>query len=116
MQLSGTHIIIDISKIANKEVLKYEATIIPFLDDISQRFQLNVVKKAIHQFQPYGVTGVYILSESHLSVHTFVDEKKLAMDLYTCSKFTKVNELIEYLKECFVGSKIEYKVIDRLHT
>jgi len=51
-----------------------------------------------------------------LSVHTFVDEKKLAMDLYTCSKFTKINELIEYLKECFVGSKIEYKVIDRLHT
>lgn len=111
---TGTHIIIDISNIADMEILKYENTIVPFLDDISQRFGLNVVNKATHQFEPFGVTGVYILSESHLSIHTFVEERKVAMDLYTCGKFSAVTELIAYLRECFIGADIQYNVIDRL--
>lgn len=111
---TGTHVVVDISNIANNEYLKYENTIIPFMDDIIEHFGLNVVKKATHQFEPFGVTGVYVLSESHLSVHTFVEERKVAMDLYTCSKFTRVDELIAYLKNCFEGSVIEYQVIDRL--
>lgn len=110
---TGTHVIIDITDIENNEMLKYESTIVPFLDDIAQIFSLNVVNKAMHQFEPFGVTGVYILSESHLSVHTFVEERKVAMDLYTCSKFTRVSELIAYLKDCFNGSNVKYQVIDR---
>lgn len=111
---TGTHVIIDITDVENNDDLKYENTITPFMDCICQRFSLNVVNKTMHQFEPYGVTGVYILSESHLSIHTFVDERKVAMDLYTCTKFTHVDELIAYLKEHFIGCTIVYKVIDRL--
>jgi hypothetical protein len=32
----------------------------------------------------YGATMVYLLSESHLSVHTFLDEGKITLDLFTC--------------------------------
>ena len=111
---TGTHIIIDITNIANNDYLKYENTIVKLLDDIVKRFELNVVNKMTHQFSPFGVTGVYILSESHLSIHTFVEERKVAMDLYTCSKFTQVDKLIDYLKESFASCEIEFKVVDRL--
>ena len=110
----GTHIILDIHNITNNDLLKYKNTVLELLDDISYRFDLKVVKTAIHQFEPFGVTGVYVLSESHLSVHTFVEERKIAMDLYTCSKFTRVDELIEFMKAYFDGCEIDYKVIDRL--
>ncbi len=33
---------------------------------------------------PYGATMVYFLSENHLSIHTFVDEGKITIDLFTC--------------------------------
>ena len=33
---------------------------------------------------PYGATMIYLLSESHLSAHTFVDEGKITLDLFTC--------------------------------
>ena len=33
---------------------------------------------------PYGATMIYLLSESHLSVHTFVDDGKITLDLFTC--------------------------------
>ncbi len=50
------------------------------MDKLVEELKLNVVGDCSHQFKkdnsPYGATMVYILSESHLSVHAFVDEKK----------------------------------------
>ncbi len=51
-----------------------------------------------HQFKkdnmPYGATMIYLLSESHLSIHAFVDEGKITLDLFTCS-FGVENEKIK---------------------
>lgn len=117
--MTGTHIIIDISDISDNEPLKYESSIIPILDSIVDKYNLNVVGKAIHQFQPFGVTGVYILSESHLSIHTFVEERKVALDLYTCTKFNinnkdDENDLELFFKSLFNNNcKLVYKIIER---
>ena len=99
--MTGTHIIIDISNIFNNEKLKYSSTILPVMDKIVEQFQLKVVEKALHQFEPFGFTGVYVLSESHLSIHTFVEERKIALDLYTCYFFDYSKELYELMKNEF---------------
>jgi S-adenosylmethionine decarboxylase len=99
--MTGTHIIIDISNISNNEKLKYSSTILPVMDKIVEQFQLKVVEKALHQFEPFGFTGVYVLSESHLSIHTFVEERKIALDLYTCYFFDYSKELYELMKNEF---------------
>jgi S-adenosylmethionine decarboxylase proenzyme len=109
----GTHIIIDINEINNNEILKYNNSISAILDKIVEKFNLNVVGKVIHQFEPFGVTGVYVLSESHLSIHTFVDEKKVAMDLYTCNSFDNSNDVIDYIREIFNPCMCNYKIIER---
>jgi len=109
----GTHIIIDLFDIQNNEILKYNNSIIQILDKIVHEFNLNVVNKAIHQFQPFGVTGVYVLAESHLSIHTFVEEKKVAMDLYTCRTFKDTNKIIDFIKNLFGICNISFKIIDR---
>ena len=111
---TGTHIIIDISNIENNELLKYQLSITEILDKIVDRYQLNVVGKAIHQFQPFGVTGVYILSESHLSIHTFVEERKAALDLYTCTSFKDTENLEEFFKSLFNDKcQLVFKIIER---
>jgi len=111
---TGTHIIIDISNIEDNEPLKYQSSIVEILDKIVDKYRLNVVGKAIHQFQPFGVTGVYILSESHLSVHTFVDERKVALDLYTCTSFNETEDLEFFFKSLFNDRcQIVFKIIDR---
>jgi len=110
----GTHIIVDIIKINDKEKLKYSSTIIPILDNIVNQCNLNVVSVAFHQFEPYGFTGVYVLSESHLSIHTFVDEEKVCLDLYTCSFFNYSKELYELLKKEFgENCEIHLQTINR---
>jgi S-adenosylmethionine decarboxylase len=99
--MTGTHLIIDISNILDNEKLKYSSTIFQVMDKIVEQFQLKVVAKASHQFEPYGFTGVYVLSESHLSIHTFVEERKIALDLYTCYFFDYSKELYEIMKNEF---------------
>ena len=95
-------------------MLQFTQNISDILDKIVNKFNLNVVGKVMHQFEPFGVTGVYVLSESHLSIHTFVMEKKVAMDLYTCKLFKDTELLIKYLNEIFNPCKIKYQIIGRL--
>ena len=60
------------------------------MDKVEEELNLKFVGQCSHQFQkddtPYGVTMVYfkLLSESHLSIHTFVDEGQITLDLFTC--------------------------------
>jgi S-adenosylmethionine decarboxylase len=58
------------------------------MDNLVEELKLNVVGECSHQLKkddnPYGVTMVYLLSESHLSIHIFVDEGKITLDLFTC--------------------------------
>lgn len=112
--MTGIHVIIDISNIIDNEKIKYSSTVIPILDKIVEELQLKVVEKACHQFKPFGFTGVYVLAESHLSIHTYVEERKIALDLYTCSFFDYSKELSDILrKEYGDECEIKLKVIRR---
>jgi S-adenosylmethionine decarboxylase proenzyme len=109
----GTHIIIDIFDIENNDVLKHETSVVKLLDNVVNKFKLNAISKASHQFEPYGVTAFYILAESHLSIHTFVDERRAAMDLYTCTTMSNTDEIVSHIQSLFGNCKINSKVIER---
>ena len=83
----GKQILIDVKNIDSNK-LKLVEHIKPFMNFLVDELKLNVVGECSHQFEkfnsPYGATMVYLLSESHLSVHTFVDEGKITLDLFTC--------------------------------
>ena len=84
----GKHILIDIKNV-NSDKLKLVEDMKAFLDKIVEELKLNVVGECSHQFKkdnsPYGATMIYLLSESHLPIHTSVDEGKIKLDLFTCS-------------------------------
>ena len=44
----------------------------------------TVLNRFSHQFHPQGVTVVYALAESHISIHTFPEKGSCAIDVYTC--------------------------------
>jgi len=39
-----------------------------------------------HSFSPYGVSGFAMLSESHISIHTWPEHKYAAIDIFTCGE------------------------------
>ncbi len=86
--LVGKQILIDVKNIARDKSITVDH-IESFMDKVVEELKLNVISKCSHRFArdnlPYGVTMIYLLSESHLSIHTFVDEGKVTIDLFTCS-------------------------------
>lgn len=75
---------------------------------------LNVVKKLKHMFSPQGITLVYILSESHLIIHTWPESRMIHVDLVTCSPRSE-KEFESSLKHAFVDFNpvsIEVKSVD----
>ena len=83
----GKQILMDVKNI-HCDKLKLEDDIKPFMDKVVEELKLNVVGECSHQFEkdnaPYGATMIYLLAESHLSIHTFVDEGKMILDIFTC--------------------------------
>lgn len=66
-----------------------------FIEDlgksITNNLGLNVVKKIDNKFEPIGRTVIYILSESHLAIHTWPEYNILHIDLVSCKKTDKQN-------------------------
>lgn len=46
----------------------------------------EVREVAFHKFAPQGVSGVVVISESHLSIHTFPEQGYASIDVFTCGK------------------------------
>ena len=46
----------------------------------------TVVRSVFHRFNPVGVSGVVVISESHLAVHTWPEYGYAAVDIFTCGE------------------------------
>ncbi len=101
----GKHISIDVKNI-DRDKLKTVEMIKLFMDKVIEELNLNVVGECSHQFKKdnvlYGAIMVYLLSESHLSIHTFVDERKITIDLFTYSLSVENEKTKSIIKDYFI--------------
>lgn len=67
--------------------------------------ELTVVDKFRHNFKPFGLSLVYVLSESHISIHTWEEYNYMSVDMYTCGEASPKNTLDEFLKSFNIISK-----------
>jgi S-adenosylmethionine decarboxylase len=67
----------------------------------------------VHKFLPQGLTGVVLLAESHISIHTWPELNYVAIDIFTCGDKAAPKKALEYLKGEFQPKRIETKEIKR---
>ena len=46
----------------------------------------TIVTDVFHTFSPYGVTGVVVIAESHVTIHTWPEHGYAAVDIFSCSE------------------------------
>ncbi len=51
-----------------------------------------------HRFEPQGVTGLALLAESHISIHTWPENGYAAVDVFTCGDHTMPEKACEFLR------------------
>lgn len=73
----------------------------------------TIVQKTFHHFSPYGVSGVVVIAESHLAIHTWPEYGYAAVDLFTCG--SSVDPLIayEHLREQLHAKSAFYSELKR---
>ncbi len=69
----------------------------------------TIVDRCFHQFSPYGVSGVVVIAESHLAIHTWPEHGYCAVDLFTCGDSIDNWLAFEHLKQTFRSHRVEQK-------
>lgn len=73
----------------------------------------TVVGESFVPFAPQGVTGVLVLSESHLSIHTYPEEGFAAIDCYTCGHTVDPQVACNYLEKALGGRVAGLRALGR---
>lgn len=54
---------------------------------------------SLHEFSPQGLTGVLLVGESHLAIHTWPEIGYMALDIFTCGKNVRPRSALAFLKK-----------------
>ncbi len=73
----------------------------------------EVREVAFHKFAPFGVSGVVIISESHLTIHSFPEHGYASIDVYTCGDIIDPNVAVAYIEEQLEAKSTEKVEVPR---
>ena len=100
MNALGRHLLLelfdcDLHAINNVETVKGA------LIEAAKRAQATIVDVVFHEFNPFGVSGVVVIAESHLSIHTWPEYRYAAVDIFSCGDILQPEIAASYLVEQF---------------
>ena len=114
---SGKHMICDIRGIENEVVLNNTRELNKMLQHICDEYSFTVLSTTYHNFEPQGCSILFLLSESHISIHTFPEKNHLSFDIYTCRQYDtnrEYNEIYNFIIEYLNASENStFQIIDR---
>ncbi|MFM7662464.1 MAG: polyamine aminopropyltransferase [Bacteroidota bacterium] len=106
----GNHILVEFMN-CDPHIMNDVAGIERDMVGAAQKAGATVINSTFHHFSPYGVSGVVVIQESHLAIHTWPEYGYAAVDLFTCGEMNAWISF-DHLKECFKAksySAIEIK-------
>lgn len=68
--------------------------------------QATVVANSFHTFEPHGVSGVVVIAESHIAIHTWPERRYAAVDVFTCNSKLHVDKAVDYLTQAFRAKEV----------
>ncbi len=81
--------------------------------EAAEKCGATVLSVQYKQFDPQGATVLVLLSESHLSIHTYPERGFAALDCYTCGETVDPEVAINYLLEIFKPETVFPKLLKR---
>ena len=103
------HRVIQIFGLESKKIWDYNS-ILPKVKEFSKRMDLKIIKESHHDFKPQGTTLIFVLSNSHLAIHTWPEDKYLHIDLVTCVPLLEDKKIKEIIKKSFNVLENQIKV------
>ena len=98
MNALGRHILVEFTG-CNADVLNDVSAIEKSMIEAAQIAGATVISSNFHHFSPWGVSGVVVIQESHLAIHTWPEYQYASVDLFTCGETVDPWVSFEFLKK-----------------
>ncbi|WP_025270348.1 adenosylmethionine decarboxylase [Hippea sp. KM1] len=112
MKALGRHVLAEYFG-CEKELLNDPKALEKHLIEAAKAANATVISSSFRTFEPFGVSGVVIVAESHLAIHTWPEYGFAAVDFFTCGDSSNPWKAHEYLKSVLKPSKTEEKEVLR---
>jgi len=107
--LTGRHLLMEIigSSLLNDKVLVEQ-----FFRKLAHLYNLEILALQVHQFEPYGLSGLLVMPESHVAIHTWPEYAYAALDIFVGSHFDP-KESVALVIECFQAQEVKLVELER---
>jgi len=95
------------------EKLNDESFLRCILNRAAKLANATVLNLISNKFEPQGVTAIALLSESHISIHTWPESNYSAVDIFTCGQNMMPELATQYLIESLMAKEHSLRVIER---
>jgi S-adenosylmethionine decarboxylase len=83
------------------------------LRDVVRTCNLTLLDLNVYPFTPIGVTGVAVVTESHVMIHTWPEHGYAAVDVFTCGESADPQAALPTLREHFRPQQVQIMEINR---
>lgn len=104
MQALGKQILVEFYR-CNGDILKNTKQIENYMVAACNLAKATVVSNTFHEFSPYGVSGVVVIAESHVAIHTWPEYSYAAVDIFTCGDTIDPWVIYKFLEEKFESAQ-----------
>lgn len=105
MEALGRQILVEFYN-CNRDTLNGEDVIREILLEGVRRSGATIVSDTFHTFSPHGVSGVVVIAESHVAIHTWPEHGYAAVDIFTCGETIDPWVIQKYLESSFEAGSV----------
>ncbi|MFC4388250.1 adenosylmethionine decarboxylase [Gracilibacillus marinus] len=98
MDTMGRHVIAELWE-CNLDILNDMERLEKTFVNAALKAGAEVREVAFHKFAPFGVSGVVIISESHLTIHSFPEHGYASIDVYTCGDIIDPHVAVQFIQD-----------------
>ena len=98
MKSLGRHLLTEFYG-CDRETLNDPNRIKKIMEEAAITSGASIVQSVFHLFNPHGISGVVVIAESHLAIHTWPEYGYSAVDIFTCGEEVDPWRTYHYLKE-----------------
>ena len=104
MESLGRHLLLELYD-GSSEVLNSLESVKRAMVEAAKRAEATIIDVVFHEFNPFGISGVVVIAESHLAIHTWPEYRYAAVDIFSCGEVLQPEVAANYLVEQFAAER-----------
>jgi S-adenosylmethionine decarboxylase len=100
----GTQVVLDLYECASDELDNID-WVSATMTEAARIAGATIVDVVFHKFSPWGISGVVVISESHLAIHIWPEQSYAAIDVFTCGNSVDLDRAVRHLVEAFKSGR-----------